>query len=59
MTVELIHKVDDKPIKEIFKNVCEVQDNSDNIITIKFHNHLCHRYKVDEMEELKIYRDTK
>lgn len=59
MTIELLHKEDGNITKKVFKNVWEVQDNCDDTITIKYHNHLCHRYKTNEIEELKIYKDTK
>ena len=61
MTVELIHKDpinDNNAIKKIFKNVWEVQDNGNKQLTIKYHNHLCHNYKVEEIESIKIYKDA-
>lgn len=56
MTIELLHKVDGNETKKIFKNVWEIQDNCDDAITIKYHNHLCERFDFKDIKELKIYR---
>lgn len=43
-------------IKRNIENIWELQDNDGKTLVIKEHNHLCERFKFEDIKELKIYK---
>lgn len=43
--------------KRNIKNIWEMQDNDGKTLVVKEQNHLCERFKFEDIKELKVYRE--